>query len=99
MQSPVNNMETEKGKTYKYLRDKKEVPQEAKDNLKKFNSIKKSILEALKEEDLTIDQLSQKISIPKDEIVFYLMSMLKYGMIEKGSIDDMDEYFNYKIKK
>lgn len=92
-------METEKGKTYKYLRDKKEVPQEVKDNLKKFNSIKKSILEALKEEDLTIDQLSQKISIPKDEIVFYLMSMLKYGMIEKGSIDDMDEYFNYKIKK
>jgi len=92
-------MEKEKGKTYKYLRDKKEVSMEVKDNLRKYNSIKKSILEALKEEDLTIDQLSQKISIPRDETVFYVMSMLKYGMIEKGSIDDMDEYFNYKILK
>ena len=91
-------MEKEKGKTYKYLRDKREVPQEVKDNLKRYNSIKKSITNALKEEDLTIDQLSQKISTPKDEVVFFVMSMLKYGIIEKGSLDDMDEYFTYKLK-
>ena len=53
-------MEIEKGKTYKYLREKREVSQTAKDNLKQFIKIKKSILDALKENDLTIEQLTQK---------------------------------------
>ena len=40
-------METEKGKTFKYLREKRGVSEEAKENLKNFNRIKKSILVAL----------------------------------------------------
>ncbi len=92
-------MEIEKGKTFKYLRDKREVSQAAKDNLKQFNKIKKNILESLKEEDLTIDQLTQKLEIPKDQVVFYLMSLVKYGYVQTGAIDDMDEYFSYKLKK
>ncbi len=36
--------------------------------------------------------------MPKDEVVFYLMSMVKYGLVEKGDVDDMDEYFSYKLK-
>jgi DNA-directed RNA polymerase specialized sigma subunit len=89
----------EKGATYKYLREKREVTQEAKDNMKKFSKIKNSILKALRENDLTIDQLTQELDMPKNEIVFYLMSMIKYGMVQIGAIDDMDEYYSYKIKK
>jgi predicted transcriptional regulator len=92
-------MDIEKGKTYKYLREKREVSEAAKENLKDFSRIKKSILEALRESDLTIDQLSQKITMPKHEVVFYLMTLLKYGLVQTGSIDDMDEYFYYKLKK
>lgn len=92
-------MEIEKGKTFKYLRDKREVSQAAKENLKQFNRIKKNILDSLKEEDMTIDQLTQKLEIPKDQVVFYLMSLVKYGYIQTGAIDDMDEYFSYKLKK
>jgi predicted transcriptional regulator len=92
-------MDIEKGKTYKYLREKREVSEAAKENLKDFSRIKKSILEALRESDLTIDQLSQKITLPKHEVVFYLMTLLKYGLVQTGSIDDMDEYFYYKLKK
>ncbi len=92
-------MEIEKGKTYKYLREKREVSQAAKDNMKQFSKIKKMILDALKETDLTIAQLTQKLDMPKDEVVFYLMSMVKYGLVEKGDLDDMDEYFSYKLKK
>ncbi|MCB8994418.1 MAG: hypothetical protein H6538_02300 [Bacteroidales bacterium] len=92
-------MEIEKGKTFKYLRDKREVPQAVKDNLKQFNKVKKTVLEALKESDLTIDELTHKLDLPKHEVVFYLMSFVKYGFVQTGAVDDMDEYFSYKLKK
>ena len=92
-------MEIEKGKTYKYLREKREVSQVAKENMKQYSKIKKLILDSLKEGDLTIDQLTNKMDMPKDKVLFYLMSLVKYGLVEKGDIDDMDEYFTYKIKQ
>lgn len=92
-------MEIEKGKTFKYLRDKREVPQQVKDQLKEFNRIKKAMLDALKESDLTIDQLTQNLNMPKSEVVYYLMSLIKYGFVQTGEVDDMDEYFTYKLKK
>lgn len=92
-------MEIEKGKTYKYLREKREVSQDAKDKMKQFSKIKKTILDALQESDLTIDQLTKRMELPKDKVVFYLMSLIKYGQVEKGEMDDMDEYITYKLKK
>ncbi len=92
-------MEIEKGKTYKYLREKREVSQAAKDNLKQFSRIKKLILDALQESDLTIDQIAQKLNMPKEEVVYYLMSLVKYGYVLTGEVDDMDAYFSYKLKK
>lgn len=91
-------MEVEKGKTFKYLREKKEVSQDVKDNLKHFNQIKKTILDLLKENDLTVDQLTQKMNMPKNEVVFYLMSLVRFGFVQTGAIDEMDEYFVYKLK-
>ncbi len=94
-----NIMEIEKGKTYKYLREKREVSQTAKDNLKQFIKIKKLILDSLQESDLTIEQLTQKLNMPSDEVVYYLMSLIKYGFVQTGAVDDMDAYFSYKLKK
>lgn len=92
-------MEIEKGKTAKYLKEKREVSQKAKDNQKEFLKIKKAILDALKESDLTVDQLTTKLKMAKHDVVFYLMSLVKYGYVQTGDIDDMDEYFSYKLKK
>jgi DNA-directed RNA polymerase specialized sigma subunit len=91
-------MEVEKGKTFRYLREKREVSQAAKDNLKHFTRIKKDILDALKEKEMTIAELTEKLGMPTYEVVFYLMSLVKYGQVQTGSIDDMDEYFTYKLK-
>lgn len=88
------------GKTAKYLREKLGgIPQQAKDNLKEFNGIKKQMLDALKDEDLTVKQMSEKINMPTDEVVYYLMSLVKYGFVKTGEIDDMDEYYTYKLNK
>jgi hypothetical protein len=92
-------MEIEKGKTFKFLKEKMEVSQQLKDNQKHFIHIKKDIINELKDNELTIEQLTQKLNLPKHEVVFYLMSLVKYGYIQVGTLDDMDEYFTYKIKK
>ena len=93
-------METiEKSKTAKYLRDKQGIPQQAKDNLKEFNRIKKALLAALTERDMTIKELSEATQIPLADVMFYLMSLVKYGEVAVGEIDDMDEYYTYKIKQ
>lgn len=93
-------MEVEKGKTAKYLREKLGgIPEQAKENLKQFNGIKKLMVDALKEQDLTVKQMSEKINMPTDEVMFYLMSLVKYGIVATGEIDDMDEYYTYKLKK
>jgi len=32
-------------------------------------------------------------------VMYYLMTLRKYGDVETGEIDDMDEYYSYKRKK
>lgn len=91
--------QVEKGKTAKYLRDKQGVSDKAKENLKTFNQIKKRILEALATEDLTIEQITQKVKMDKSEVVFQVMTLVKYGFIKVGDVDDMDEYYTYKLNK
>ncbi len=91
-------MEVEKGKTVKFLKEKRSVPKEVTDQLKYFNEIKKKLLTALKEEQKTVPQLAAELSLPKHEVMYQLMSLLKYGFVKTVEIDDNDEYFYYKIK-
>lgn len=91
-------MEIEKGKTAKYLREKSPVSEQVKEQLKYFTKTKKLVLNALKEGEKTVPELAKQLKMPADEVMYYLMSLLKYGLIETGEIDDMDEYFQYKIK-
>ena len=92
-------MEAEKGKTAKYLREKKGVSDKVKENLKEFTQVKRKITEALKENDLTVAQISEKTGLSGPDTLFYLMSLVKYGIVKVGEIDDMDEYFTYKLNK
>ena len=92
-------MEIEKGKTAKYLKEKRPIPKEVTEQLKHFTKTKKLILAELKEGEKTVPELAKELNIPADEIMFQLMSLLKYGLVETGEIDDMDEYFQYKIKE
>ena len=85
--------------TARILKEHHPVPKEVTERLKYFTKMKKQILTALREGDKTIPQLSDELGIPADEVMFHLMSLLKYGEVETGEIDDMDEYFYYKIKK
>lgn len=89
----------EKGKTAKYLREKQGVSEHVKENLKAFNQIKRKISEALAEDELTVAQISEKIGMSRPDTLYHLMSLVKFGLVKVGQIDDMDEYFTYKLNK
>ncbi len=91
-------MDAEKGKTAKFLKGTRTVPREVTEQLKYFTKTKNQLIKVLKEGAKTIPQLSEILGLPTDEVMFQLMSLLKYGFVETDEIDDNDEYFYYKIK-
>ncbi len=91
-------MSTEKIMTVKILRETRKVSENVKENLKQFNKDKKSILDALAKGEKTIAQLSEETGMAKEKTMYLLMSLVKFGFASTGRIDDMDEYFTYKLK-
>ncbi|NTV17980.1 MAG: hypothetical protein HGA83_00955 [Bacteroidales bacterium] len=84
--------------TVKILRETRKVSDEVKENLKQFNKDKKAILEALGQGEKTIAQLSEATGMSREKTMFLLMSLIKFGFASAGTVDDMDEYFTYKLK-
>ena len=66
--------------------------------MKEFRRIKKMILEALKPEPMTIPEIADKTGLQKDVVTYNLMTLRKFGEIETDRVDDMDEYYYYRIK-
>jgi predicted HTH transcriptional regulator len=91
-------MDETKRKTIKIIKEKRKVPKEVTENLKKFTKMKKAILKILKEGRKTPPELAKSLNIPTDEAFYNLMTLQKYGFVEVDEIDDMDEYFYYKLK-
>lgn len=85
-------------KTIDVMKEKRKVSQNVKDRIKAFNKLKKKILASLKEGDKTIPEIAGGIEDDIDAVTYNLMTLLKYGFIEAGEIDDDDEYFYYKLK-
>ena len=54
---------------------------------------------SLKEEGKTIPQIAEATELSSPETTYYLMTLLKFGDVEVEGIDDMDEYYIYKLKK
>ena len=89
----------EKGKTAKYLREKRGVSDKVKENLKEFTQIKRKITEVLADGELTVAQISEKTGMSRPDTLYHVMSLVKFGIVKVGEIDDMDEYFSYKLVK
>ncbi len=86
-------------KTVNHMKQKMTVSEEVKAKVKAYNKIKKQILKALEEKPKTVPEIAKEVDLSIDEIIFYLMSLRKFGSVQVDEIDDMDEYFTYKLKK
>ncbi len=85
-------------KTYEIIKKQRKPNPQALEKLKEYNRFRRSITAALKENGpMTVPQLAEKIGQPADKTLYYLMTMHKYGLVVVDSIDDMDEYYLYKL--
>ena len=91
-------MET-KPKTINILKESRKVPSHVTEGRKKYVQIRKAILESLKAEAKTIPQIAADTNRSLAEITYYLMTLQKFGDVTVEGIDDMDEYYIYKLKK
>jgi predicted transcriptional regulator len=85
-------------KTINQVKDKIIVSQELKDKQKEYRQIKKAILKTLETGPKNIPQIAVETRLSQDIVTFHVMTLRKYGEIEVDELDDMDEYFTYKVK-
>ena len=88
-----------KTRTIDFIKQNREIPESVQEERKKFNSIRKIILDTLKEGAKSIPQIYTETNISTAEITYYLMTLQKFGKIIVNSLDDMDEYYSYELKK
>ena len=88
----------EKRLTISHMKEQREVPGVVRERMKEFRRIKKMILEALKPDPMTIPEIAEKTGLRKDIVTYNLMTLRKFGEIETDRVDDMDEYYYYRIK-
>jgi len=81
--------------TVKILRETRKPSKEALSMLKEQNKIRKAIMEALKSEPKTIPELASELNMDSSVIMWYVMTMIKYGLIEVG--EEEDDYYKYKL--
>ena len=85
-------------KTIDVMKAKRKVSQSVKDRIKAFNKLKKKILKSLEDGEKTIPEIAKEMEDDIDVITYNIMTLLKYGFVEAGEIDDDDEYYYYKLK-
>lgn len=88
-----------KERTVDYLKKNRVVPDEVKAKVKEFVKMKRIILKSLESEHKTIPQIAKETDISVDVIGKNLMTLIKYGNIKVGEMDEMDEYYFYELLK
>jgi DNA-binding transcriptional regulator YbjK len=86
-------------KTINIIKETRKVSPQVTEGRKKYIRIRKAILEALKDEAKTIPQIAESAQLPLSETTYYLMTLLKFGDVVVEGIDDMDQYYIYKLEK
>ncbi len=84
--------------TVKIMKEKRTVPKEVSDNLKKFTKIKKTIKSSLESESKIIPQIAKDIDLPVGTVTYYVMSLQKFGELETDDVNE-DDYYLYKLSK
>lgn len=73
--------------------------EDVKARVKAFAGVKRAIRKALKEGEKTIPEIAGETGMSTAEVTYYLMTMLKYGDVAAGDMDDDDEYYFYRLKR
>ncbi|OQX85475.1 MAG: hypothetical protein B6D63_02205 [Candidatus Latescibacteria bacterium 4484_7] len=61
------------------------------------NKIRKKIMEGLKEEPMTVPELSKKVDLTTNTVFWHLMALKKYGFVVE--VQDKGDYAEYALKE
>lgn len=86
-------------KTITYIKEKRKAPEQVKETVKQYNKKKKLVLNTLWTGAKTIPQISEEAGMTLEDVTYTLMTLRKFNQIVTDEIDDMDEYFFYKLSK
>jgi len=75
------------------------VIEDVKARVKAFAGSKRAIKKALQEGEKTIPEIAGETGMSPAEVTYYLMTMLKYGDVAAGDMDDDDEYYFYRLAR
>jgi len=89
---------TKKNKTIDFIKKKRSVDARVKENLKTTSRIQRMILKSVQSGPRTIPQIAEETELEQHIITYHLMTLIKYGKIEVDSLDDMDEFYLYRLK-
>ena len=67
--------------------------------LKEQQTVRKRILQAMRGEPKSIPQLAEATEIPAHDVLWYVASMKKYGVIVETGMDEDYEYYLYQLTK
>jgi len=89
--------EPRKKLTYEVMKETKEVPQKLLDKLKEDNKIKGAITTALRSGPKTIPEIAKETGYPKHKVVWWLMTLRKYGSVIELEEVGEDGYYKYRL--
>lgn len=73
--------------------------EDIKAGVKAFAGVKRAIKKVLKEGEKTIPEIAGETGMSPADVTYYLMTMLKFGDVAAGDMDDDDEYYFYRLKR
>ncbi|MEW6568157.1 MAG: winged helix-turn-helix domain-containing protein [Chloroflexota bacterium] len=74
--------------------ERKETVDRAKALLKEQQEKRKGIREALQGEPRTVPEVAASTGLPSDDVLWHMMAMKKYGLIEEVELDE--GYYRYR---
>ena len=57
------------------------------------------IINSLRAGPKTIPELTRELNVPSDELVYWLMSMRQYGLIEEVQGSNVEGYYSYQLNR
>ncbi|MGD2058205.1 MAG: hypothetical protein PVF85_07685 [Anaerolineales bacterium] len=93
-----NAEKSSRAQLLKSLREQhKKTVEQTRQLLKEQQQIRRTISAAVKDEALTIPAAAQATELPSQVVLWHVMAMKKYGLIEEMSMDG--DYYTYQLVK
>lgn len=88
-----------KEKTIDIIKQERKVSPQVLEDRKTYSRNRKAIMEALKAGPKTIPQVAAETQLSLPDTTYFMMTLFKFGDVVVESLDDMDEYYFYELKK